>query len=245
MTRFFINADQIRGTEVVLDADDAHHLRAVLKAKPGDAIAVLDGAGAEYSATLTEVGKSHVRARVSGKSMPDTECRTRITVAQALPKMAEKMEQVLQRGTEAGASSFWAFQSARSLEHLTGERQAKRLVRWRQIVKTAAEQSHRALLPGLRVDQSIGDVFASAADFDLALFAYEGEADTSLRKAIEAKSDPSTVLIVIGPEGGFSDQEAAAARRQGLVSVSLGKRILRTETAALVMLSQIVYALEL
>jgi len=245
MTRFFIDPSQIRGADVDLDADDAHHLRTVLKSKPGDTIAVLDGLGVEYTVALTEVGKSHARGRITKSTTLDTECRTRVTIAQALPKMADKMEQVLQRGTEAGAAGFWAYQSARSLDHLTGERQAKRMVRWTQIIKTAAEQSHRALLPTLRIDGAFADVAQAAGNFDLALFAYEGEAKTTLKAALESRNEvPGQVLIVIGPEGGFTDQEAAGARKNGLVSVSLGKRILRTETAALVMLSQIVYALE-
>ena len=245
MTRFFIDPNQIRGADVDLASDDAHHLRTVLKSKPGDVIAVLDGRGVEYTVSLTEVGKSHARGRIT-KSIPlDTECRTRITVAQALPKMADKMEQVLQRGTEAGAAAYWAYESARSLDHLTGERQAKRIVRWSQIIKTAAEQSHRALLPSLRIDGAFADVAQAAGNFDLALFAYEGEARATLKSALESRTQaPMNVLIVIGPEGGFTDQEVATARKNGLVSVSLGKRILRTETAALVMLSQIVYALE-
>ena len=244
MTRFFVNSDQIRGGDVLLDQDDAHHLRTVLKSRPGDTIAVLDGSGLEHTVTIVEMGKSRVKGRVTGSRPLDTECRTRVTVAQALPKMAEKMEQVLQRGTEAGAAAFWAYQSARSLDHFTGERQAKRLTRWSQIIKTASEQSHRAVLPNLRVDSAFADVVRAAVDYDLALFAYEGETDTTLKKALTAAEAPKSVLIVIGPEGGFTDHEASAARKAGLVSVSLGKRILRTETAALVMLSQIIYALE-
>jgi 16S rRNA (uracil1498-N3)-methyltransferase len=245
MTRFFIRPDQITGAEAVLDHDDAHHLRVVLKAKPGDPVGLLDGSGREFASSLIEVGKSHARARITGETVLDTECRTRITVAQALPKMAEKMEQVLQRGTEAGAAAFWAYSSARSLDHLAGNRQTKRIARWQQIVKTAAEQSHRAVLPAVRIDQSFADILRSAPDFDLALFAFEGELERTLRQALESTSTaPRTVLIIIGPEGGFTDQEAASARKSGLTSVSLGRRILRTETAALVMLSQIVYAVE-
>lgn len=245
MTRFFIRPDQIDKADAVLDADDAHHLRAVLKAKPGDSVTLLDGTGREYDAALTELGKSHARARITSERVLETECHTRITVAQAVPKMAEKMEQVLQRGTEAGAAGFWAYASARSLEHLTGERQTKRIARWNEIVKTAAEQSHRAVLPAVRIDGGLTDVLRSAPDFDLALFAFEGEMETTLRQALERRSTPPrTVLLVIGPEGGFAEQEARAARSAGLISVTLGPRILRTETAALVMLSQIVYALE-
>ncbi len=245
MTRFFVRPDQIRDDTVVLDADDAHHLRTVLHAQPGHKISVLDGSGREWQGALTELGKVRAEARLGEPKMPQTEPPVAVTVAQALPKMADKMEQVLQRGTEIGASAFWAFGSERSLEHLTGERQAKRLVRWNAIVKTAAEQSHRAILPALRVDGGLADVLAAAGNSGLALLAHEGEQATTLRQALEAAPRPAgTLLVIVGPEGGFSDGEIKAARRAGVQTVSLGPRVLRTETAALVLVSQILYAWE-
>ncbi len=163
---------------VTLDAEDAHHLRAVLHAQAGQKIAVLDGLGQEWPATLTEIGKTKAAARLGEPVILDTEPTVKITVAQALPKMAEKMEQVLQRGTEIGASGFWAYECERSLTHLTGERQEKRQTRWAAIVKTAAEQSHRARLPALQISGSFGDVLAAAKTHDLALLAHEGEQQT-------------------------------------------------------------------
>ncbi|BDI30924.1 ribosomal RNA small subunit methyltransferase E [Capsulimonas corticalis] len=245
MTRFFISPDQIAGGMVTLGADDAHHLKVVLHANPGDLIAVLDGFGSEFVAKLDEVGKSRATARITTIIKLDTEAHTRVTVAQALPKVADKMEQVLQRGTEAGAHAFWAYESARSLTHLTGERHTKRLTRWNEIVKTAAEQSHRALLPKVRADQTFSQILATADQFDLALLAYEGELKTTLKWALESQPQPpQNILIVIGPEGGFTDAEAREAAKAKLQSVSLGKRILRTETAALIMIAQLLYALE-
>ena len=152
---------------------------------------------------------------------------------------------MLQRGTEIGAAGFEVFSSERSLTHLTGERQEKRQVRWSAIVKTAAEQAHRAVLPSLSVTGEFRDVLASASGYDMALLAYEGEADTLLKPTLTAQAPPPTrILVIIGPEGGFSDTEIKAARKAGVQTVSLGPRTLRTETAALVMVSQILYALE-
>ncbi|MEO7717697.1 MAG: RsmE family RNA methyltransferase [Capsulimonas sp.] len=245
MTRFFISPNQITNGLVTLGPDDAHHLKVVLHANPGDLINVLNGCGTEFIAKLDEVGKSRATARITTIIHLDTEAQTRITVAQALPKVADKMEQVLQRGTEVGAHAFWAYESARSLTHLPRERHLKRLTRWNEIVKTAAEQSHRARLPEVRADQDFSQVLAAAGQFDLSLLAYEGEAKTTLRSALESQpTPPKSVLIVIGPEGGFTDPEARAAAKAKLQSVSLGKRILRTETAALIMVAQLLYALE-
>jgi 16S rRNA (uracil1498-N3)-methyltransferase len=245
VTRFFVRPEQIAGGLVNLEADDAHHLRVVLHAQPGQPIAVLDNSGREWPATLLELGKTKAVARLGEPVWPQTEPPVKITVAQALPKVAEKMEQVLQRGTEIGASGFWAFASERSLTHLTGERHEKRRGRWEAIIKTAAEQSHRAVLPTLRVDGGLGDVLAAAGGFDLMLLAYEGERETTLVKALAALPDPpNRLLVIIGPEAGLTDAEVKAARKAGIQAVSLGPRILRTETAALVMVSQILFALE-
>ena len=245
MTRFFVRPEQIVGEFVYLNGDDAHHLRVVLHAQPGTKIEVLDGSGKEWPAALTELGKTKAAAQLREPFEPKTEPNVQVTVAQALPKVGEKMEQVWQRGTEIGVAGFWAYASERSLTHLSGDRQEKRQMRWAAIVKTAAEQAHRAILPQLTVSGDLRDVLASASEYDLALLAYEGETETLLKQTLAAqKTVPKRILIIIGPEGGFSDTEIKAARKAGVQTVSLGPRILRTETAALVMAAQILFDLE-
>lgn len=246
MTRFFVQPDQMQNGVVTLDAGDAHHLRVVLQARPGEVIAVLDGSGQEWPAILESVGKTRAEARLGEPFVPDTEPQARITVAQALPKMAEKMEQVLQRGTEIGAAHFWVYASERSLTHLTGERHEKRLTRWRGIVKTAAEQAHRAILPTVRADGRLSDVLAAAPAYDLALFAHIDAHLPTLRETLSAspRIGGRGPILLIGPESGFTDAEAAQARAAGAQAVSLGPRILRTETAAMVMTAQLLFALE-
>ena len=245
MTRFFVKPDQIVGEFVYLDGGDAHHLRVVLHAQPGTKIAVLDGSGKEWPAALTELGKTKATAQLREPFAPNTEPNVQITVAQALPKVGEKMEQVIQRGTEIGASKFWVYSSERSLTHLTGDRQEKRLVRWAEIVKTAAEQAHRAILPALTISGDLRDVLASASEYDTAFLAYEGETETLLKSALQEMNEtPARVLVIVGPEGGFSDTEIKAARKAGVQTISLGPRILRTETAALVLTAQILFYLE-
>lgn len=242
MPRFFVRPEQMQNGTATLDESDAYHLRVVLKAAPGEPVAVLDGTGREWLGRLEQVGKTRATVTVGEPFWPKTEPRTKVTVAQALPKMAEKMEHVLQHGTEIGASAFWAFACERSVTHLTGERQAKRLARWQSIIKTAAEQSHRALLPKLRVEGSLADVLASAVQYDMALLAHPDTA-TTLREAL-SETQPASVLVVIGPESGFTDGEVAVAERAKIGTISLGPRILRTETAALALTSQLLFALE-
>ncbi len=243
VTRFFVRPEQIIHGFVLLDADDAHHLRTVLHAQPGDRLAVLDGFGQEWPATLTELGKTKAVAQLGEPMLLHTEPAVQITVAQALPKMAEKIEQVMQRGTEIGVSAFWAFESERSLTHLVEERQEKRRTRWEAILKTAAEQAHRAVRPALQISGGFADVLTKAEAFDLALLADTGEA-RPLKIILQNQPAPKRVLIVIGPESGLTAREVQAARKAGAQPVSLGPRILRTETAALVLASQLLYALE-
>jgi 16S rRNA (uracil1498-N3)-methyltransferase len=243
MTRFFVPPGQINEGIATLAEGDVYHLRVVLKASAGEAIAVLDGSGREFPGRLLEIGKTRATVRLDSPFEPDTEPQTSVTVAQALPKMAEKMEQVLQHGTEIGTAGFWAFESERSQTHLTGERQEKRLTRWSSIIKTAAEQSHRALLPSLRVAGKCGDVFQSAPKFDRALLA-DPTAELSLREALSSSPAPQSLLVIVGPESGFTPAEVTQAKRAGVTRISLGPRILRTETAALALTAQILFALE-
>ncbi len=244
MTRFFVSPAQIQDGIATLGEDDAHHLRSVLHLGPGDAISILDGSGREWEASLQTVGKKSATALLGRESRPDTEPATKITVAQALPRMAEKMEQVLQRGTEIGVHAFRAFSSARSLSHFAGERQEKRLARWAAIVKTAAEQSHRAILPAALAADTYDDILRLAPQFDLALLAYEREERQSLKSALRNAGVPRRILLIVGPESGITENEAASAVSAGVIPVTLGPRILRTETAAMAAAAQILYELE-
>jgi 16S rRNA (uracil1498-N3)-methyltransferase len=239
MSRYFISTDQIDESagKVIFEGQDAHHLHTVLRMRGGETVYALDGQGNEYEAVLESVGKSSAIARIATKRRLDTEPCVRVTVAQALPGTLEKLEWVLQHGTEVGAAGFLVFESARG--RADGERLAKKQTRWQEIVRSAAEQSHRALLPGVEGVLAFTDLLARFGDFDATLLAYEGERSMGLREGLPKKPGAS-ILVIIGPEGGFTEEEVAQARRGGAIPISLGPRILRTETAGLVLLSQIV-----
>jgi len=243
MTRFFVRPDQIQGDCAVLDADDAYHVRTVLRMRSGEAVGILDGSGAEYPGTLEEIQKQRVRVRLASPWYPMTEPNCRITVAQALPRMAEKMERVLEHGTEIGVCGFWACRTELSQTHFEGERQEKRIGRWSKIIKSAAEQSHRARLPSLVVGGGLVDVFQEAAAYELALIA-DPQSQLPLNKALNSTAGTGRILIIVGPESGLTDQEVRAGIAAGIQPISLGPRILRTETAALAAAAQILYAME-
>lgn len=244
--RFFVPPQAIRGDQVTLPLEDAHHARAVLRLQAGEQVLVHDGLGTVHGCALTEVSTRAVRAQVETTQPAASEPVTRITVAQALPKTSDKIEQVLQHGTEIGAAGFILWGALRSVAKLgTNDKIDKRLDRWRGIVKASAEQSGRGVLPDIAWANQAQAVAEHTPRFDAALVLHEVAA-TPLADALAAL-EPQTnrLLIIIGPEGGLTDDEVAQFARAGVRPISLGPRILRTETAALVALAQILFAREL
>ena len=242
--RFFVTTDALQGDLVTLPREDAHHARSVLRLRAGEAIVVHDGTGMAHTAALVEVTATQVTARLVASEPVQTEPRTRVVVAQALPKNADKLEQVLQHGTEAGAAGFAVFPAARSVARLDSDKIDKRMDRWRGIVKGAAEQSRRGVLPDVSWYPSPRELLARAADFDAILVFHEG-ATGSLRDTLALlPPGAARLMVLVGPEGGFADAEVAGFEATGAILVSLGPRVLRTETAALVGLAQILFARE-
>jgi 16S rRNA (uracil1498-N3)-methyltransferase len=242
---FFVPPDAIQGDMILLPADAAHHARNVLRLRVGERIVIHDGCGTAYDCLLTEgPGKSAV-VRVTASGPVRTEPRIRVTIAQALPKTSDKVEQVLQHGTEVGAAGFLLFAGRRSVARLAeDDKIEKRLARWRDIIHAAAEQSGRGLLPPVGWHASPADLGRTFNGYDAVLVLHES-ADRSLRSALDALPDSATrILIAVGPEGGLTDDEVDLFVEHGGRSALLGPRVLRTETAALVGLAQILYALE-
>ncbi|MBO9600124.1 MAG: RNA methyltransferase, partial [Cohnella sp.] len=181
--------------------------------------------------------------------LAESEMAWRVTVAQSLPK-GDKLETVIQKGTEAGAAAFLPFLSQRTVVQYDDRKEAKRVDRWRRIAKEAAEQSHRGVVPEVMAVSSWKSLIGRFAEYDLVLLCYEeeGRAGNGLRRVLtefaanRVEGGEPRILIVVGPEGGFDEREAEAAAAAGALPIGLGKRILRTETAALYALACIGYA---
>jgi len=259
MQRYFIQSEQFRDQTILLDGEEAHHLIRVMRARPGDRIIVSDGDRLEALAELTRIDKDAAEARVVEWLAMDREPAVQVTVAQSLPK-GDKLELVIQKGTELGACRFIPFISERTVVQYDERKEAKRLERWRKIAKEAAEQAHRNRVPQIETPASWKQLLQMREQFDLALLCYEqvgGSAgfrpllqklreEWSQRKGAtpegaETRDQEPKVLLIIGPEGGFSEREAEQAAQAGIHLVGLGKRILRTETAGLVGLACIMY----
>lgn len=248
MQRYFVPPAQIGDSSVTLLGDDARHLATVMRAKPGDEFVVCDGSGDELLAKAETIEPGRIEAAILSRVPSRAEMAWKITVAQSLPK-GDKLETVIQKGTEAGAFAFQPFLSQRTIVQYDERKEAKRIDRWRKIAKEAAEQAHRGLVPEIRPVLSWKQLVGTFEGFDLVLLCYEeeGRRGSGLRPALNAFKDgfaggrEPRVLLVVGPEGGFAPQEAEQAEASGAVPVGLGRRILRTETAALVALSCLAY----
>jgi 16S rRNA (uracil1498-N3)-methyltransferase len=239
--RFFVSPSSFEGELVRLSREQAHQVRQVLRLGPGDTVVVLDDRGAEYEVTLTAVGPKEAVGQVTSKRDAAGEPAAQLTLFQSL-LVREKFEWVLQKATEVGVVQIVPVLMARGLVR-TKQIEENKLDRWRRIVTEAAEQSHRGRIP--RIDPVIpfADMFSRFVGFDRFLVAAPSET-VSLREALQGmgRPDPSLALL-IGPEGGFTDEEVALAREKGALAVGLGPRILRTETAAVVASALILYEL--
>lgn len=231
MHRFFIAPDQLSGARVRFADDQAHQMRRVLRLRPGDRVMALDGRGKVYEVVLEEVTNARVIGHATATAEATGEPAARLTLYQSLLRR-EKFEWVLQKGTELGVAAFVPVITRRSLVRDAEDVTPEKLSRWQRIIREAAEQSGRGLLPELRPTLSFSDATQAARAADRALIAYEGDAPHTIRDALQ--SAPRSVALFIGPEGGYEPEEVDEAVAAGAVAVTLGRRILRTETAAVV-----------
>ncbi|MFZ5627075.1 MAG: 16S rRNA (uracil(1498)-N(3))-methyltransferase [Bacillota bacterium] len=242
MTRFFVQPEQIGEQYITITGDDAYHLARVLRAKPGELLEAVCGDGYVYSGEIVEIAKDRVLARRQERQPDLSESPLEICLVQGLPK-GEKMELVLQKGTELGVKRFIPLVMARTVVRLEGNKAAERLERWRKIVREAAKQCRRGLVPEVDPVATWEQLWPQIQAGDLLLLPWEEEQSRGLRQlaATLPVPVPRRVFVIIGPEGGIAPEEAAAALEKGAISISLGPRILRTETAAITAISLIQY----
>ena len=240
--RFFVTESSFEGDLVRLSAEQAHQVCHVLRLKPGDPLVLLDNAGFEYDVTLAEITPRQATGQVMGKRPAAGEPKRQVTLFQSLVPR-EKFELVLQKGTEVGVCRFVPVQTDRSLLRAK-QIDAKKMIRWQRILTEAAEQSHRGRIPDLEPAIPFADALAQFGQFDRVLIAAPGDKSPALREALmQDGKAPASVAILIGPEGGFTDQEVSRAEEKGAVPVALGPRIFRTETAAVVIPALALYQL--
>lgn len=253
MPRFFVDPSAVCNGTVVLTGENAHHAAYSLRLSPGDRVHVCDQQTA-YLCELTRFDGETVEGRVLSASPVDTEPPFVAHVYQALPK-GDKLDTVIQKAVECGASAITPFESSRCIVRAKPEAEARKTERRCRIAEEAAKQCGRGIIPTVKPTVGFAEMLEAAARADLVLFCYEGSetvplpvalnAARSTLEAVTAGGRTPEIAIVIGSEGGFSPEEANAARTKGFSLVGLGKRILRTETASGFVLGCLVYALEL
>lgn len=239
MVRFFVSAEELEGQELVLTGENAQHAK-VLRLKAGEQVLVCDGEGHECLCQVLSLDAGELEVSVLERRASETEAAVRVSVYMAFPK-ADKLEHVIQKATELGAWEIVAFPSSRCVSRPDDKSLKKKLERWQKIAASAAEQSGRGRIPEVIVLDSYRTALERAAQADRPILLYENERATTLKMALE-EAPLSTVSILSGPEGGLEEKEVRQAMDAGIRVCTLGKRILRCETAPLCALSAIMYA---
>lgn len=248
MPRFFVLPGEIGEGEVLLTGENAHHISRSLRMAVGEAVTVCDGAGRDYLCRLTEFRSDCVRAEILSQEPSASEPPYLIRVYQGLPK-GDKLDEVIQKTVECGAGEIIPFESSRCVARVgDGKKEPERTARRNRIAHTAAGQCGRGRLPAVRATCPFSEAVRDAAGAGLALFCYEGEGTQPLGEVLaqaRAAGVPADISVMVGSEGGFSPEEAERARSAGMTPVGLGKRILRTETAAVFVLAGLALTWEL
>lgn len=237
MHRFFI--PQLYAAEMVIKDVDAKHISKVLRMQPGDKIQIVSDDGVTAIAEIVSLQADNVVVRCLEKLAESHEPSVNITLAQGLAK-GEKMDFIIQKAVEMGASSIVPVAMEHSVVRLEGAKADKKVERWQKIAEAAAKQSKRDIIPQVQPVQTMQQMLANN-DLQYKIIAYECEDRLGLKTVLQSCDNLQELLLIIGPEGGISEFELELARKNGAVPVSIGKRILRAETAGVVALSAILY----
>ncbi|MCI8741337.1 MAG: 16S rRNA (uracil(1498)-N(3))-methyltransferase [Lachnospiraceae bacterium] len=244
MYHFFVTPDQVGEGYCRITGQDVNHIRNVLRMKPGEEIAVRDGISRNYVCALENLGEDEVLARILRTEADSSELPARLILFQGLPK-GDKMELVIQKAVELGAYQIVPVSTRRSVVRLDGKKAEAKVRRWNAIAESAAKQSGRMVVPQVKPVMGFGEALAWAGELDYSLIPYElAEGMEHTRQVLEGVRPGMTVGIFIGPEGGFDVEEVDQARAVGLHPITLGRRILRTETAGMAVLSILMFRLE-
>ncbi|WP_018393976.1 16S rRNA (uracil(1498)-N(3))-methyltransferase [Bacillus sp. 37MA] len=247
MQRYFLD-EMPKDNKITITGEDFHHISRVMRMEAGSCIYTVHPDGRTSISTITEIKESEAVAEVTEWVKRSVELPADVVVSTGLVK-GDKFDYIIQKGTELGAAGFVPFEASRSVVKWDRKKGAKKTERWQKIAKEAAEQSHRSRIPFVSEPVSLTQVIESGKDFDMLLFAFEETAkagDMSVfYEAVSGLSEGKRLLIVTGPEGGFSEKEAEQLTKGGFTACALGPRILRAETAPLYVLSAVSFYLEL
>lgn len=242
MHRFFVDRSQISGEVVTISGEDLKHIKNVLRLKAGEEVSICDGKENDYVAVIESIDSQEVLLSIVDSFKSKGEAPIKLKLYQGLPK-GDKMELIVQKCTELGVSEIVPMATKRAVVKLSDEKKiSKKLERWQKIAEEAAKQSKRGRIPLVDRLVTLKEAVAELGEDELALMLYESEIENSLKKALR-EYDGKAVSVFVGPEGGFEESEAEMLESAGAKVVSLGNRILRTETAGLAVAAVIMYEL--
>ncbi len=247
MYQFFVEPHQIdiNDKSVIIIGSDVNHIKNVLRMKPGEEIAVSNGEdGKEYRCGIVSLEEDRIICKIRFIREDGVELPSRIYLFQGLPK-ADKMEWIIQKAVELGVYQVIPVAAKRCVVKLDDKKEKSKLARWQGIAEAAAKQSKRGRIPQVSPVMSFSQALEAAGGMDVKLIPYElAEGMDKTRKIVNTFAPGQDIAVFIGPEGGFEEEEIRQAMEKGIEPITLGKRILRTETAGLTVLSWIMYALE-
>ncbi|AQS59908.1 16S rRNA (uracil(1498)-N(3))-methyltransferase [Desulforamulus ferrireducens] len=240
MARFFVPPQQIQDDKASITGSDVKHIRTVLRMVPGDRLTLLDGRGMVYQAEICDINKEEVLCRILSSETGAGEPTLKVSLVQGLPK-GDKMESIIQKCTELGVHRIIPLAAARSVVKLEGKKVAERQERWQRVALEAAKQCRRPSVPEVQRLSNWEEILNSLPADALLIMPWEEENSQSLRSLLQRVEKPTEVYLFIGPEGGFEQAEVTVVRERGCHLVTLGERILRTETAGPAVLTMVLY----
>lgn len=242
---FYVEKSQIMGEKIIIEGSDRNHICNVLRMQIGEKLVICDGDGTDYVCELEQISRENVIARIVSFGDSTSELPVDVVLFQGLPKK-EKMELIIQKAVELGVTQIVPVAMKRCVARMEDKKkEEKKLVRWQQIAESAAKQSQRGIIPKIHPLVDFKKAVSMAAKADTFLFPYEqAEGMENAKKCIQDAAGGKHVSIMIGPEGGFDDAEVLAAKEAGGRILSLGRRILRTETAGMTVLSILMFEIE-
>ena len=243
MYHFFVPGEQIKDNKAVITGPDFNHIANVLRMKTGEQIEILDGCGHKYSGEIAEFKKNEIIVDLLGNFEVDSELPVKIVLFQGFPK-SDKMEQIIQKCVELGVHEIVPVMTSRTIVKLDEKKSDKKIERFNAISLSAAKQSGRGIIPEVTNVMSFREALEYAKKLDKLIIPYEDAEEMSRTRDVFNSIKDGSIGVFIGPEGGFSEEEVLAARDIRAVPVTLGKRILRTETAGMAVIAMLGYVLE-
>jgi len=243
ITNFYVNPENVGKDSLKIVGEEAKHILSVLRYGSGDVIDVVDGCGTKYKVKIEEISRDFLEGKILSRTSKENEPDCHLTLAQAICRK-ERMDFLIEKATEIGVSSIIPIVTERSLIKVSGvSRKKKKIDRWRRLAVASMKQSLRTILPEIQDIIEFEQLLSKVKSFDLCLIASLDKDSKSIKECEELKAGLKNILLIVGPEAGFTEEELSKAKAQGAIPMSLGSRRLRTETAGVVFLSLVFHQL--